>query len=313
MSGEGAERPRFATGQDVPTDSARYRIIDPLGRGGNSDVYLCQAIAGRHKGFLFAAKLMTSLDKPDRVARFAVELKFLKSIEHPGVMRVVDSGTQIFGPTTNRIEVPFYIAEYLPKTLRECMRSGLTMIEKVSTALQLVSALSFLSQNDPPIIHRDIKPENIFVRGRTPVIGDFGLMKSLGSEAVEAAFSVGDLSRGIRFPRFYPTPELIRYAKDSAVVLCPKSDVFQMGLVFAEMFCDVDPIEPRAKPLDSIVLGRLPEISGTQGPVIRAAIARMLELDVAKRPSALDELDCWDGAFREVSSDARRIEGRAFL
>jgi serine/threonine protein kinase len=301
-----------STGHDFQTHTARYRVIERLGRGGNSDVYLCQAIAGPHKGLLLAAKLMTRIDREDRARRFQSELDFLQSVSHPGVMRVFDHGTQPFGPTGARVEVPFYIAEYLPKTLREVMRGGILIVEKMAVALQLVSTLAFLAASDPQIVHRDIKPENIFIRGRTPVIGDFGLLKALGAEGVTTAFEMGDLSSGIRFPRLYPTPDLIAYAKDDSATPGPKSDVFQLGIVLTELFCDEFPIKQRTNPLDPIIVSELPSVGGGQGLAIRTVVARMLELDPNRRPDAEAVADAFNGIFSEVLADARKLEGKAF-
>ncbi|TNY02914.1 serine/threonine protein kinase, partial [Escherichia coli] len=73
-------------------------------------------------------------------------------------------GAIAFGPSENRLEVPFYVSEYLPKTLRDAMSAGLLMVDKVAIAVQLLSLLCHLDELG--IIHRDIKPENIFIRGR---------------------------------------------------------------------------------------------------------------------------------------------------
>lgn len=301
----------LSTGQDLQTSLARYRIIERLGRGGNSDVYLCQAISGELKGLLLAVKLMTRVDREDRARRFQVELEYLLKVSHPGVMRVFDSGTQPFGPVGARVEVPFYVAEYLPKTLREVMRGGTLVVEKMAIAVQLIATLAFLASGDPQIVHRDIKPENIFMRGRTPVIGDFGLLKALESQGVIDAFVVGDLSRGVRHPRLYPTPDLVAYAKDEAAIPGPKSDVFQLGIVLSELFCDFFPI-PDREPLGAIVVSELPAIGGAQGMAIRGVVTRMLELDPANRPEASAIADSFDGIFNEVLADARKLEGKAF-
>jgi serine/threonine protein kinase len=255
---------------------------------------------------------MTRIDRQDRAARFQTELEYLKQVSHPGVMRVVDSGSLPFGPAATRVEVPYYVAEYLPKTLREVMRSGILIVEKASIAVQLAATLEFLSKSSPQIVHRDIKPENIFIRGRTPVIGDFGLLKALGVEGVTGAFDVGQLSKGVRFPRLYPTPDLIAYAKDESQLPTPKSDVFQLGIVFAEMFCDQFPIQPRKNPLDPIIVDELHAVAGGQGMAIRGVVNLMLELDHAKRPDAEFIGDSLDGIFGELLGDARKLEGKAF-
>lgn len=289
-----------------------YKVIERLGSGGNSDVYLCQATSGDHKGLLFAVKFMVNVARRDRVARFNSELNFLKSIDHPGILKVYDSGSFSFGPAGARAEIPFYISEYLPKTLRDAMRAGMLMVDKVTVAMQLLSSLVFLGEQEMPVIHRDIKPENIFIRGRAAILGDFGLLKALGPEDVVSEFSINDLSKGVRHPRMYPTPELIEYAKSKGGVITSKSDIFQLGLVLAELFCGSHPLKARRGPLDEIELESLDIFSASNAQTIRGLIESMLELDVVRRPSALELFDRWEGPFNEVIADAQRLEGRAF-
>lgn len=294
------------------TEGAGYKVIEKLGRGGNSDVYLCQAISGSWKGLLFAVKFMVNVAKEDRVARFSRELDFLKSIDHPGIMKVYDSGSHAFGPANARLEVPFYVAEYLPKTLRDAIRSGMLMVDKVALAVQILSSLAFLAAQDSPVIHRDIKPENIFIRGRSAVLGDFGLLKVLAASDLAAKFGIDELSKGPRHPYMYPSPELIDYAKGRCQSISGKSDVFQLGLVLAEVFCGQHPIKSRGSTLDPIELEDLQVFQASNAQTIRGLIEAMLELDQAKRPTADELYDGWDGPFSEVITDAQRLEGRAF-
>lgn len=289
-----------------------YRVVERLGTGGNSDVYLCQCNQGSHKGLLFAVKLMTNVRRPDRLERFKQELAFLKEVDHPGIMKVYDSGTHAIGPTADRVEVPFYVAEYLPRTLRDAMREGIFMVEKVAIAVQLVSALNFLAAPERAIVHRDIKPENIFIRGRSAILGDFGLLKALEPSELSERFCISELSRGPRHPFMYPTPELISYAKGDNDALTTKSDVFQLGLVLAELFCGTHPMKARAKTLDPIELDELKPFKASNASTIVQLISTMLTLDPGNRSTAEYLCDAWDGPFQEVINDAQRIEGRAF-
>lgn len=294
------------------SDEAAYKVVERLGHGGNSYVYLCQATSGPRKGLLFAVKFMINVAKEDRVARFTQELEFLRSIDHPGIMKVYDKGSLVVGSAAARLEVPFYVAEYLPKTLRDAMRSGMLMVDKVALAVEILSALSFLAMQDEPVIHRDIKPENIFIRGRSAVLGDFGLLKVLTAGELASRFAIGDLSKGPRHPYMYPSPELIEYAKDDQTLIDGRSDVFQLGLVLAEVFCGQHPIKSRQKTLDPIELDELTTFQASNAQTIRGLIQAMLELDREKRPAAQELYDGWDGPFNEVVADAQRLEGRAF-
>jgi serine/threonine protein kinase len=251
--------------QVVSAGNVRFKIIEKLGSGGNSSVYMVQCQNGEHRGLLFAIKFFDRPEKADRLARFNVELEFLKTTEHPAVVKVNYDGSHSY---SNGSSVPFYITEYMPKTLHDAMKSGMLMLDKVTVAVQMISALAYLTESNPPVVHRDIKPENIFIKGRTATLGDFGLLKALGDSESAERFSIKSLSKGARYPRFYPTPDLVAYSKDNSVLVTNKSDVFQLGLVFSEMFCGQIPLEDRDV-YDVVVFRFLGEVPGSLGSFIR--------------------------------------------
>lgn len=306
--------PKFEHFRFLSSDSGtRYRVVQLIGIGGNSHVYLVEAMGGQHQGLLFALKLFVRISDETRLGRFEREVEFLKRCSHPAIMRVYDSGKVVeHGPTTSTF--PYVIADYLPRTLFDAMRSGLSMVEKVSFVLQLLSAAAFLDQQAPQIVHRDIKPENIFVRGRNCILGDFGLMKVLGDDREQAcADDKGFLieSTGPRLPRYYRTRDLVEYCKGKADITT-KSDIFQLGLVFAEMFTGRNPLRAARNIFDEVELDPLGDVPGSQASAIKGHLQKMLASDPTERPSAYQLFDPWEGQFREVVSLAHSLEGRAF-
>src|SRR3990172_4415005 len=148
-------------GQSVQSaTSVWYRNLQVLGTGGNAITFLAVATSGENRGVPFAIKVFRKLSKPERRHKFLEEMKFLEECNHPSIMRVFDTG--VF-----RQRHPFFVAEYLPNTLYKVIRVGeASTVVKISYALQLLSALVYLEQRDPPVVHRDIKPRNIFVKGQ---------------------------------------------------------------------------------------------------------------------------------------------------
>lgn len=297
----------------IPSDTGNYyRVLQELGRGGNSQVYLVECIDGDFQGVLFALKLFIQLGNKTRLGRFHREVDFLINCDHPSIMKVYDRGVYIQSVAGENYTFPFVIADYLPQTLYSAMRSGLGMVEKSAFTLQLLSGLSFLSAGERQIVHRDIKPENIFVRGKACLLGDFGLMKILGEEDGEEndrEFVIE--STGPRLPRFYRTPDLVDYCREKGE-LTVKSDVFQLGLVFAEMFSGVSPLRPCKKILDDVELNEIQSISGSQGALIKALIERMLLFSVDERPFARDLMDSWEGPFLDIVNLSHQLQGRIF-
>jgi serine/threonine protein kinase len=205
---------------------------------------------------------------------------------------------------------PFFVAEYLPDTLERVIRAGETSIVlKISFALQLLSALVYLGRLETPVIHRDIKPQNIFVKGNSCVLGDFGLMKhaDLGHDEDRKIFKE---SLGVGMPFRYRTPDQVAYLNNQAP-LTAKSDVFQLGLVLAELFTGRNPEKRTRDFSDPVELELLRKIPGALSDSIASIIKRMLALDPGSRDPASRLLDPWEGVFRAAVRQAHALEGRA--
>lgn len=296
----------FDIGQSIQAQSGMwYKNVQHLGTGGNAVTVLVLCTSGSNEGVLFALKVFRRLSKPERRERFLREVQFLQNCNHPSVMRVFDAG--VF--TTKDGEFPFVVAEYLPLRLYDVIRANqATTAQKVSFVLQLLSALQYLAALAPSVVHRDIKPQNVFVKGRSCVLGDFGLMKLMDGEEEEDR-QVFKESVGAGMPFFYRTPDLIAYAKNEAPI-SPKSDVFQLGLVVAELFTGRNPAKRPAKHLDPLELEPIGHVPGGLGAGIVNLLNRMLEVDSAIRPDALALLDPWQGVFADAVERAHALDGR---
>jgi serine/threonine protein kinase len=220
-------------------------------------------------------------------------------------MRVFDDGVLPGGS-------PFIIAEYLPHTLDKAVGAGnLTTAEKACYILQLLSALSYLAALDPPVIHRDIKPQNIFVKGHSCVLGDFGLLKHETAESMNDQRTLKE-SLGVGMPFGYRTPDLVEYLKNGVHPTC-KSDVYQLGLVAAELFTGKNPQRPAKRFNSRIALDPLRTIPGTEmADVISDLIGKMLVEDANRREPALRFLEAWQGVFLDAARSTHALEGRVF-
>jgi serine/threonine-protein kinase len=298
--------PHLAPNQSIRTDKGIYRIIQLLGKGGNSAVYLVISNSGSLRGVMLALKLFVNIGDNVRLSRFDLEVETLEKCDHPCVMKVYDKGQYRDGSDN----FPFFISDYLPKTLRDAMREGIPITQKLAFVLHLLSALAYLSSLSPVVVHRDIKPENILIRGRSCMLGDFGLIKFGETEDPTMQRKV-EPSTGIRFPRMYPTPDLLEYCKGRSDIT-PASDVFQLGLVLAELFTGNLPLLERNEPFSEVITKNLDEIRGAQGATIKGIIEKMLIPDPDKRPKAIEFFDLWEGTFREAARSAEQLEGTIF-
>ncbi len=265
-----------------------YTKIENLGSGGSSRVYLMAATSGPCKGIAFAVKVFQELTREDWRLNFMREVNFLRSCWHPAIMRVFDEGIY-------RDRFPFVVMEYLPETLSRAMHARpLSDLEKLSYTVQLLSALNYLSRLDPPVVHRDIKPSNVFLKQTSCVLGDFGLLLPFnGSRAkqLEAA-AIPEMAR------HYRTPELVAY-HNGGPKPPPASDVFQLGLVVAEMFTGKNPLQSD-KPDRPVALSTLDDVPGALSLPIRVLIQEMLSVSPDARPSAATMLGKWQELHLEL-------------
>ena len=306
------EKLTFDVGQSVRSSNGiYYECIQRLGVGGNAATFLVAANQGPQKGVLFALKVFRKLSAPERQDAFIREVAFLIGCQHQAVMRVFDVGMYEWEVAGVLRQYPFVIAEYLPRTLAQAIASrDLTIPEKLTYAIQLLSAVSYLAAMSPPTVHRDIKPQNIFLKGHSCVLGDFGLLKRLDGSS-DADREVLKESAGVGMPFYYRTPDLVAYANGTAP-LTSKTDVFQLGLVLAHLFSGWNPAEASEDMLAPVKLTALASIPSDFGVRIRSLISRMLVLDPAAREDAATLMDHWRGVFRDAVLLAHRLDGRAF-
>jgi serine/threonine protein kinase len=293
----------FMTGEDVVSwmDNV-YRVVKPLGQGGSANTYLALCLTGKYKGLTFAVKLFRNVSKPDRIINFMREINFLRSCEHPALMKVFDEGIYLEN-------YPFVVVEYLPQTLHDVIRAKTAFLKKVSYSLNLLSALDYLQRLDPPVIHRDIKPKNTFVKGGTCILGDFGLMKSRQTDDEDRKIVME--SHGPRMPRFYRTPDLVEYLNGGPRPTT-SSDVFQLGLVLAELFTGSNPEKPMGRGgfRSRVELRPLGNVDHPLWLQVKSGIQGMLDFNRETRPTpeVLVKLfiDFYLSETRRIEEEARR-------
>lgn len=291
------------------SDKEQYRIVQFLGSGGNCQVYLAISTKGKWQGILFAIKFFLKIEDKERLLQFEKEKDFLSKASHPCVMKIYSDGTYYLA--TQDRKIPFVVCDYFPERLDWKIRNKkLRHTEKLIYITQLLSALDFLEKNPGPIVHRDIKPQNIFIKGYTCVLGDFGLMKELDRNNANDGPEFFKQSKGPGMPRFYRTPDLVRYAKNEQP-LTTASDVYQLGLVAAEMFTGTNPLKHDDNLLSDIQLNELKDVVGQDGKLIKDLIQKMLISDPSHRGKITELLDGFDGALRATTTKQIEIDGFA--
>ena len=241
------------------------------------------ATSGVLKGNLFAVKFFDAQDRGDSWHwNFMKEVHFLRGCDHPASAKVFDEGVHHSSP--------FVVLGLMDGSLHDHYRQQKPWDDgrKISLVTQLVSALNYLARHDPPGVHCHIKPQNILFKGTSGVLSDFGLVKLLHADTAPDQWTP---PKNLPMAQEYRTPELVAYMRDGTP-LPPASDVFQLGLVAAELFTGQNPLDPKGGG-ERVAVNHLAPVLGRHGATVAALLADMLVIDTHDRITASDALLRW--------------------
>lgn len=199
----------------------RYRVEQPIARGGMSSVYRG---ADTRLGRPVAIKIMDPRLADDRsfVERFEREARSAAQLHHPNVVTVHDQGVDA--------EHVFLVMELVDGgTLRDLLdeRGRLDAPTAIAVAEQMLAALAAAHQAG--LVHRDVKPENVLIgRTGTPPTGvvkvaDFGLVRAVASSGnTSSSVILGTVA--------YLSPEQV-----TTGLAGERGDVYSAGIVLYEM------------------------------------------------------------------------------
>ena len=204
-----------------------YRLLEPLGRGGMSQVYLAERDDGEIRQKV-AIKILGSLAaSPELLARFRAERQILASLRHPGIARVLDAGTAPGG-------VAYLVMEHIDGRPVDayCRDGRLSVDERLELFEDICRAVEGAHQR--LVVHRDLKPSNILVlqhdgRPRAKLL-DFGIAKLLDPTAIEAIDAPPTRTGLLLLTPEYAAPEQIR-----GEPITVATDVFALGVVLFEL------------------------------------------------------------------------------
>ena len=203
----------------------RYEIVEAIGHGAFSDVYLAvDPDGGRvvlkcpHEGIIGD---VATFD------RFRREMEIARRLDHPGIQHSLDPG----GDRTR----PYLVMEYIEgETLREHLarRGRLPIAEAVALVDQLADAMGYAHRQG--VTHRDLKPENVLVTadGR-PVVTDFGIALMSGARRLTWRWLTSQLGTPD-----YMAPEQVQGERGDA-----RTDVYALGVILFEMLAGRVPWE----------------------------------------------------------------------
>jgi serine/threonine protein kinase len=198
----------------------KYRILEPLGRGGMAQVYK----AYHPKLDRYAAiKVLRSdlVEEAEFLARFRREARAVAALRHPNIVQVFDFDTQddLYYMVMELLE-----GDTLKAHLNSFRTSGLHLPhgDLVRILRDVLAGLAYAHSEG--VIHRDLKPANIMLTRRgQAVLTDFGIAQIVGgTQYTVSGALMGTLN--------YMAPEQGLEGKCDA-----RSDIYSLGIVFYEM------------------------------------------------------------------------------
>jgi len=201
---------RFTPTSFVPLDPGRVmrngtlKIIRHLALGGLSAVYLCQL---EDRKLVVLKEAVVSDDTTESAQAKAREMldkeaALLLKIEHPNIVKVLDYFVEQ--------DRNYLMLDYINgQDLRQLVKQNGPQREStvINWALQMVSILKYLHEQDPPLIHRDFTPDNIVLcDDGSIVVIDFGaanefIGNATGTFVGKHAFIAPEQFRGKAVPQ----------------------------------------------------------------------------------------------------------------
>ncbi len=281
------------------TDAAllggRYRLLDPLGRGGMGTVY---AAIQEGLGRRVAVKLLDPrlAEDRDQLERFRREAEVVASLGHPNIVQVTD-----FQYPDEDNKQPFLVMELLRgESFGACIAREIALpYGRVAfVASQVLSALT--AAHRAGVVHRDIKPDNVFLLSDAAVpdtvkVLDFGIAKM----SVEGQAKLTGTGAMLGTPAFM-APEQARGAVD----VDARADLYAVGAMMYQALTGKLPYEAPSVPalLFAIVESSpaplhesRPDVPGELVAIVERAMAKDRNARFADAEEMRRALSPWSG------------------
>ena len=241
----------------------RYKILGLLGHGGMGSVHLAYDTA-------LDVQVAVKSNRNSEVSsqeQFLREARLLATLRHTNLPRVID---HFIVGDTQYLVMDFIPGRDLETILKE---EGIPPVDRIlDWSRQLVSAITYLHNQNPPVIHRDIKPANVKI---TPdgqaILVDFGLAKAADPTQATAAGATG-------YTPGYAPPE--QYGGSHTG---PRSDQYSLAATLYKLFTNQKPVESIKRLLGEAVLTPMQGLNPAVPSHIQAAIEKAMSLQPQDR------------------------------
>jgi WD40 repeat protein/serine/threonine protein kinase len=269
--------------QDEPLSESfgRFRILNRLGKGGMGSVYLASDTLMNREVALKIPRFGRK-NREVMLERFRREARAAAGFDHPNLCRV-DKFDQVDG-------TPYLTMPYLEgRTLADCLEPREKLSQRSVAALVRTLALAMSDAHAKGVVHRDLKPSNVMiVKGRGPVIVDFGLSLRVGYHDDGSAGpgqAAGDDARvtiagSVMGTVGYMAPEQV--AGDLSVI-GEGSDIYSLGVILYELLAGRLPFEGPSAVVMGLIMAREPEPPSAHRPDLHPRLDAICRKAMAKR------------------------------
>lgn len=260
-----------------------YKILDVIGRGGMSIVYL--AINEKaNKPWAVKELVRKEFQDLETDRKEIALMKRLKNLHLPSIVDVIEQGERLL------IVMDYVEGRTLDAVLKE---EGVQPVERVlDWAGQLCQVLGYLHRQSPPVIYRDMKPSNVMLKpDGTIVLIDLGAAREFRPELSMDTVALGTCG--------YAAPEQYEEEGQSDA----RTDIYCLGVMLFQLLTGEGP--HMLQPLRAL----RPEIPAG----LEAIVERCVQKEKAGRYQSAEELayaleHYWeqDAAYRLVQKKKLR-------
>jgi serine/threonine-protein kinase len=262
--------------------AGRYRLDEPIGRGGFSEVWRAtDAVLSRP----VAVKLLhpAYARQPEALARFRAEARHAAAVWHENIAHVYDYDEPAGGLR------PYLVMELVDGPSLAGVLAGGPLDAARTMDIVAQAAAGLHAAHGRGLVHRDIKPGNLLMAsGGAVKITDFGISHVIGSVPVTVTGVVLGTAE-------YLAPERIAGARAG-----PASDLYALGIVAYECLAGAPPFT--GEPLEVAGAHRdqpVPPLPASVPAYVSALVMQLVAKDPAWRPGSAAEVAHQAGRLRD--------------
>jgi tRNA A-37 threonylcarbamoyl transferase component Bud32 len=269
----------------------KYRVLEPLGRGGMARVY--RAYHPQLDRYVAIKVLRSDLvEEEEFLARFKREARAVAALRHPNIVQVFDFDVEgdIYYMVMELLQGDTLATRLNDYQARE---EQMPWGEVVRVLLDILGGLAYA--HGEGMVHRDVKPANVLLTRRgQAVLTDFGIAQIVGGTRYTVSGALmGTLS--------YMAPEQGLEGRCDT-----RSDLYSLGIVFYETLLGEPPFDAET-PLAILmkhVNDPLP-LPRQIDPTIPLPLERVVLKALAKRPEdRFQSAEEMAGALRRAAEEA---------